>query len=169
MNFAFPTWNPGCTTAFLYLLTISVVTVPVRAQNAQTQLRSSGSFNAVTIAREIDDPASGARWLLVLGGNRPGGPGQLVLVGDPNLPAPDSHLQISTSHSLVPVIRAGDAILLEEHTTAVDLELEAVALGPATIGNRLRARLRLGGRTVSAIASGPGHATLALDTKVWPQ
>lgn len=171
MSFLIPLRFAVCERSALLLLTCSIATVPAHAQNSTMpmELRLSGSPNLATISREIDDPASGARWLLVRSGIRPGGPGRLVLVGDPDLPAPDSHLQIPVTHSLVPVIRAGDALLLEEHTAAVDLEFEAIALGPARIGNRLRVRLELGGRMVNATATSCGHATLASGTETWPE
>jgi hypothetical protein len=60
-----------------------------------------------------------------------------------------------------PVIRAGDLIVVEEHTEVVDAVLEAVALGPAAEHGTLHARLRIGGRVVQATAVAPGRAQLA--------
>jgi hypothetical protein len=60
----------------------------------------------------------------------------------------------------VPVIRAGDRIVVEEHTDVVDAVLEAVALGPAVEQGPLDVRLRIGGRVVRVVALAPGRARL---------
>lgn len=104
--------------------------------------------------RELDDPNSGARWLLYA--SRNGGPGRLVLVTNSQ---PRGN---ATAAPILPppIIRAGDRIVLEEHTAVVDARLEAIALGPAAAGGTLRVRLAIGGRIVSAVAFAPGRAEL---------
>lgn len=61
----------------------------------------------------------------------------------------------------IPVIRAGDLLVIEESTTVADARLEAVALGPATAGSPLNVRLKIGGKVVRAIALSPGRAAFA--------
>jgi hypothetical protein len=60
----------------------------------------------------------------------------------------------------IPVIHAGDRIILCEHTILSDAELEATALEAAAVGESLRVRIKFGGLTVRAIAAAPGRATL---------
>jgi hypothetical protein len=67
-----------------------------------------------------------------------------------------------------PVIRAGDRLIVEEHTALVDAVLEARALTPAAPGSAFDARLTVGGRVVRAVALGPGRAALQLETGARP-
>ena len=57
---------------------------------------------------------------------------------------------------LHPVIHAGDVLIVEEHTAVVEARLEAVALGPAAAGAIFRARLKIGGKVVRAVAVSAG-------------
>ena len=90
----------------------------------------------------------------------PGGPGRLVLVAGPGIePASagssDRKRPARSAAKLAPlhpVIHAGDALIVEEHTAVVDARLEAVALGPAVEGASFGARLKIGGRVVRAVA-----------------
>jgi hypothetical protein len=117
--------------------------------------------------REIDDPHSGARWLVVRDMEHPGGPGRLVPLGagqrHGNLP-----LNAPKLAAAAPVIRAGDRIVVEEHTDVVDAVLEAVALGPAVEQGPLEARLRIGGRVVRVVALAPGRARLTAKGEARP-
>lgn len=115
------------------------------------------------LLREIDDPNLGRRWLLYRDSGHPGGPGRLVLAGSM---APDrSHISASGSEGIAstsrPVIRGGDPVVLEESTPIVDARLQAIALGPALEGSRLKVRLAIGGKVVAAIAIAPGRVELA--------
>jgi hypothetical protein len=117
------------------------------------------------IVREIDDPHTGARWLLVRNDRNPGGPGRLVLMGvDQKKTDKASVPRAEAEARLNPVIRAGDRLVVEEHTALVDAVLEARALSPAAFGSEFNARLTIGGRVVRAVALGPGHAVLQPDT-----
>lgn len=121
--------------------------------------------------REIDDPHSGARWFLVKAEEHPGGPGRLIqfLVplnpGEPGGPAPAPAMAAIKRQIVMPIVRAGDRVLVEEHTERVDAVLEAVALGPAAESGLLQARLKVGGRVVSAIAVAPGRVRLSAGTE----
>jgi hypothetical protein len=133
-----------------------------------TETQSVRVLNGANIEREIDDPSSGARWLLVRGTDRPGGPGRLVLIPARYSVARSAELgELPAGDSYVLVIHAGDTLVVAEHTAIADARLEAVALGPARSGAPLCVRLKLGGRILHAIASGPGRAILTTDSEAW--
>jgi hypothetical protein len=69
-------------------------------------------------------------------------------------------LEVPGSSRLQPVLRAGDSLIVEEHTAILDAQWEAVALNPAAAGSVLQVRLKIGGKIVIAIATGPGRAEL---------
>jgi hypothetical protein len=115
------------------------------------------------LLREIDDPGLGRRWLLYRDARHPEGPGRLVAAGALRLNRPNaasSPLPGSTAVP-IPVIRAGDRVVLEESTPIVEARLEAIALVPASKGSPLKVRLVLGGKVVPAIAIAPGRVKLA--------
>lgn len=111
-----------------------------------------------TILREIDDPSTGARWLLVADPKHPGGPGRMVLAGVESRTAEDAGGVMAQA---LPVIRPGDHLLIEEHTKVTDACLEAIAMGTAQKGAPLQARLKVTGTVVKAIALAPGRAEFA--------
>jgi hypothetical protein len=115
------------------------------------------------IIREIDDASTGDRWLLERNEQNPGGPGRLVRVaahpgahGGASARAAD---QTGEAQPL-PIIHAGDRLIVEEHTAVVDAVLEARALNPAAQGSTLEVRLTIGGNVVRAVALAPGRAAL---------
>jgi hypothetical protein len=119
--------------------------------------------------REIDDPKTGTRWLLVRDERRPAGPGRLIQAatreghsgGQSGGLAAET---VSSAKILAPlpvVIRSGDRLVVEEHSSVIAMQLEAVALGPATEGKTLDARLKVGGKVVRVVALGAGRARLA--------
>lgn len=121
--------------------------------------------------REIDDPHSGMRWLVVRDAEHPGGPGRVVPLGAGergDLPLRAPKLRAAKLAAAAPVIRAGDRIVVEEHTDVVDAALEAVALGPAVEQGALNVRLKIGGRVVRVVAVAPGRARLAAKGEARP-
>ena len=123
--------------------------------------------NQVKAVREILDPHTGDRWMLVRDPVHPGGPGRLVLATDltairRNAVAARMPALGSSSPFEQPAIRAGDRVIVEEHTAIVDAQLEGTALSPATGGASLAVRLTIGGRVVQVQAVGPGRAALLL-------
>jgi hypothetical protein len=112
---------------------------------------------------EIRDPHTGQRWLLVRDETHPGGPGRLVLAGAAWKSADGATRRASDrlwEAGPLPVIRAGDRLIVEEHTAAVDAVLEARAMNAAAAGAVFAARLTIGGKVVRAVALGPGRAVL---------
>lgn len=124
---------------------------------------------AEEIVRVIDDPANGDRWLLERDSQHPGGPGRMVLVarekGSPA--AARAFHEYAGSRfgagTLAALIRAGDHLIVEEHTRLLDAVLEGIALDRAREGGALRVRLTIGGRIVKAVAVAPGRAMLSPD------
>jgi len=112
----------------------------------------------VHIFREIRDPHSGARWLVVSDPNRPGGPGRMVAAKNDVMAMAGSAPGKNVS---VPVIHPGDRLVVEEHTATTEAYLEAIAVNAAAIGSRVDVRLKIGGRVVSAVAIAPGRAALS--------
>jgi len=137
---------------------------PAAAQEpgARTLLAIVAEAPAITqVVREIDDPHSGARWLLLRDPEHPAGPGRLVLLGG----AADLAAEAAP---LRPVIRSGDRLIVEENTAVVEARLEAVALGPAAPGSAFRVRLTIGGRVARAVALGPGRAAFLPELEARP-
>ena len=120
------------------------------------------------VMRVIDDATTGDRWLLELDAGKPGGPGRMVRIKN-TAPQPGSELASTNAMALDrPVIRAGDGVIVEEHSPVVDARLEATALGPAAGGTEFKARLKIGGKIVCAWALAPGRAELAPELKAQP-
>ena len=133
---------------------------------------SGGGLPAISgaLVREIVDPNLGDRWLLLRDQMHPARPGRLLLASVGEIRAGTLRLQERQDLSpvLVPVIRAGDRLILEEDTPVVTSRLEAVALGAAAAGSALNVRLRVGGPVVRAVAVAPGRARLASPDQVQP-
>ncbi len=135
------------------------VTVSIEGRRSWSPPGQPIGSNATEVIREIDDPHSGERWLLLRNPAHPGGPGRLVLARQNRQDG--SRASGSAPGQYLPVVRAGDRIVIEEHTAVADARLEAVALNPAAAGAPLNVRLTLGGKVVRATAVGPGQAVFA--------
>jgi hypothetical protein len=134
-----------------------------------TVIESSGRVEQIasdSAEREIDDPATGDRWILMRDAAHPEGPGRMALISPQRTEsrfgsargAGTANVTFSTP---VLVIHGGDKVTVEEHTPVVDARLEAVALGAAAQGNPFRVRLTIGGEVILAVATAPGHAVVA--------
>lgn len=151
-------------------------TLPAAEHGPRLLISSSGPTTSAVpgqLVREIDDPYSGARWLLLRDESHPGGPGLLVLAGGMGKELPgrsrSRDAQDQQETALLPfVIHAGDRLIVEESSLVVEARLEAVALGPAAAGSPLLARLKIGGKVVHALALAPGRAALQAETGVRP-
>jgi hypothetical protein len=161
------------------IVPMGFLTLAVGLSAAQTSRATGASApdwprSIEEIVREIDDPATGDRWLLERDLQHPGGPGRMVLAApEKALPAPAgssagsvrSGFETAASPAL---IRAGDHLIVEQHTRLLDAVLEAIALAPAREGETFRVRLSIGGRVVKAVAIAPGHAVLSPDSGARP-
>jgi hypothetical protein len=115
------------------------------------------------VIREIDDPHSGEVWLLFRNPSHPGGPGRLVLAAQEARSSARAANHHDQSAEALPVIHAGDALIVEEHTAVVDARLEAIAMSSAAKGAQLKARLKIGGKVVRVVALERGRAVFAPD------
>lgn len=139
------------------------------------------------VIREIDDPHLGIRWLLMADPRNAGGPGVLLPTGlnvavaavsidrglvptvpvalsqgKPGVPVPvfAGGIEEGTSPK-APILRAGERIVIEEHTPVADAALNAIALSSSALGGIFTARLTAGGAIVRAVAMGAGRAVFA--------
>jgi len=177
----------GVALAALTASTGAVGQAAIVAPSGRMVMVSSTGPDAVTmqatgeVVREIDDPHTGARWLLMRDSSHPGGPGRMVLAFAPRdqaLSKFDGEMRIGVKNDLQPllagsapaqpVIRAGDRLTVEENTAVVEARLEAVALNPAAIGSPLNVRLAIGGRVVRVVAVAAGRAALLAETEARP-
>ena len=129
---------------------------------------------AEEIVREIDDPATGARWLLERDSRHPGGPWRMMLVAQRHASPPTAKASVKNARkgfetrTSVAMIHAGDHLIVEEHTRLLDAVLEATSLARAREGESFRVRLSIGGRVVNAVAIAPGRAMLSRDSGAQP-
>jgi len=157
-----------------------------KAASSSPVMLSPVASSASEVVREIDDPHSGTHWLLMRDENHPGGPGRLVPVEEfkkaqlekakidsqnverSSPTGGNSMVANPVPASLHPIVRAGDRLIVEEHTSVLDARLEAVALAPAAAGATLNVRLKIGGKVVRALVLEPGRATLQPDSEARP-
>ncbi len=161
------------------MMLVGVAVLGFRAPGAGRCQTPGGAICGEAI-REIDDAATGDRWLLIRDDADPGGPGRMVRIErtDPVLkdgarkkPAQGSAeraAHAAANSAMHPVIRAGDAVVVEEHSEVVDVRLEATALGSAAAGDEFYARLKIGGEAVRVKALGPGRASLVPEPGAHP-
>jgi len=121
------------------------------------------------VLREIDDLSTGDRWFLERDVSHPGGPGLWMLIAARKAREETgvSRAGSGASNALTPVIHAGDEVTVEEHSNILDARLQAVALGSAAAGAEFRARLKIGGIVIDAVALKPGYAVFAMESGRW--
>jgi hypothetical protein len=127
---------------------------------------AAGSNQAkAEILREIDDPHNGDCWLLERNPVHPAGPGRLVLASVGKRTSPDKVQTAIGAEPVLPVIRSGDRVVVEEHSAQADARLEAVAIGPALAGASFNVRLAIGSQIVRVLAVSPGRAVVQETTR----
>lgn len=156
------------TIVFLVLLAVPLIGQSrgaVSAEGIGADKQSSNGCQLET-TRVIADATTHRLWLLKRNYKRPAAPASLVPLSTESPCAffltkacgECSHLK---SHGqVVPVIRAGDTLILSEHTAVSDLRVEAVALSAADAGEVMTVRMKAGGRLFHALVTAPGQATL---------
>lgn len=117
------------------------------------------------IVREIDDPATGDRWLLVRDSSHPGSPARMLLVAGPAHTQAagsesDLHVAVPAPAALKPILHGGDPVVVEENTPLVEARLEGVALQPAVAGAEINVRLKISGTVVRAVVLAPGRVEM---------
>jgi hypothetical protein len=127
---------------------------------------TASSVSAGEILREIDDPQNGDRWLLVEDASHPGGPGLLLQAGEGVV---ETRPTVAAADAPVPIIHAGERIVVEEHTAIVDARLEAVAMNPAWAGSLLNVRLVVGGRVMWAGDAGESRGAGPRGSRIRPR
>lgn len=139
------------------------------AQLTYAQQYSTQTPENRSVYREINDPSTGSRWLLMIDSSHPGGPGRwLRAEGQPEVRLPGEQRSTRSLNKhiaapiAVPVIHAGDRVIVEEHSDVAEARLEGVALGPAAVDAAFKARLVIGGKVVGVVATASGHAVLQL-------
>ena len=146
---------------------LMVAVVGISAQTAD----STAAVPDGEVLRQIEDPSTGALWLLVRDPSHPAGPGRLVLARQQmktTQRAISGGAVQPLSAAVRPVIHTGDVLTVEEHTGVVDARLEALALEPAVMGAHFKARLKIGGKVVRAVAVSQGRASFAPEDEVRP-
>jgi hypothetical protein len=161
----------ACTAQTVAEQTVSTQTISTQTVSTQTVIDESSAplvpRPAGTVLRQIDDPAAHGSWLLVRDPIHLAGPGKWIW--EPRAHSAQDSDQDAAAYTRVaikPVILAGDRLVVEEETPVVDARMAATALSPAQAGAALRVRLDIGGKTMRAIAIGPGRARLAPDLRV---
>ncbi|MGA7857773.1 MAG: hypothetical protein WCA11_07605 [Terracidiphilus sp.] len=128
-----------------------------------------------TVIREIDDPHTGMRWVLLRNPVHPAGPAHVALVDNGKneiqiggARSPDVQ-RVPASEAPRPlIVHRGDRLIVEENTATIEARLEAIAMGAAARGGEIQARLKIGGKLVKVVALGAGRAALAPVIEVWP-
>lgn len=127
------------------------------AQSLDTAQPTGGSPIVARIAR-----SGSSCWILTRDRDDPALPGLWQRGSGPDCKNPQPAGVSVASHAYAPlVIRAGDRVIVEDHSPMVDARLQAIALQSAHAGESLRARLVAGGGMVRVLAEGPGQAVLA--------
>ena len=148
----------------IVVLLLALFAVPSDGQS--DHIAATRAAQKILTVRIIDDPSTHQRWLLTRNLDRPEAPGTLIPASPESSLSPiaagacETHLKIESERKRVPILRGGETLVLVEHTPTSDARLEAIALSGAAVGETLMVRLRIGGRSLKAIATGPRQASL---------
>lgn len=138
------------------------------ADTAAARVAAPSSLDG-DVLREIDDPTTGNRWLVLRNPKHPAGPGRVVLTQPrTNYRERNSQATQPVRTEQGPIIRTGDVVTVEEHTPLLDLRLQAVALEPSLTGAYFTARLKIGGKVMRVMALAPGRAVFGPESEVNP-
>ena len=157
------------------VLLISILAIPLLDQSAGEAAERLATVNLQEGARAepqgrriIEDPATHQCWILERYLNRPGAPSRLVQMpsGPPCVCHEEQVTRLLTKSERVaiPIIHAGDRLILTEHTAVSNVQLEAIALNGASVGQSLPVRLKIGGQILHAVATAPRRASIVSAT-----
>lgn len=173
MRFESRSLNLCLSAAFMFCICRSAIAGCAQGTQERGGELRSGALHEQAV-REIDDPHTGDRWLLVRDIRNQGAPGRLVLAGRLDQVATEGlqrRLRDGRRPQLpampVPIIHAGERVILEQKSPLVHASLEAIALESAALGTSLNVRLAIGGKIVRACAVGRGRAALADRKESW--
>jgi len=154
--------------AMIAILAVSAFALsPAVAGGASSNPETGASHER--LVKVIDDPSTGARWLLYEDTGHPSWPARLVAAPPEQATKSQNALRREASADGARVaIHAGDRLTVEEHTPVADSKLSAVALGQARKGEELEVRLEIGGRVVKAVAEGTGQAQMVGESGARP-
>jgi hypothetical protein len=140
----------------------------IQGCSAKAATLVKGAGELCRLRGEIDDPNTGTRWLLVRDSIHSGGPGRLEPVSptrDPGALGKKANAVGIASTTSPSIVRAGDKVVVEEHSATTDAYLEGVALAPGGPGTILHVRLLIGGRVVRAVAVASGRVALEVSSE----
>ena len=156
----------------LMLVLIAVMALPALGQQGRRETAAQGAdchslessvdagFRAT---RVIVDPGTHQGWLLERNVSRPASPARLVPVScDFSCRFRESGhgSALNQEQTQLPIVHAGDALILVERTRVSEARLEATALSSGSPGEAIKVRLKIGGHTLLAIPTAPGRAML---------
>jgi hypothetical protein len=123
--------------------------------------------------RIIEDPATHRRWLLERNVDHPARPALLTAITRDRSCSVRSFQQREKrdmghgSQVLLPMVHAGDALVVVEDTQSWHVEMEAVALTPGSPGDSIMVRLRIGGKVTRATVISKRRAVAANGFEVY--
>jgi hypothetical protein len=112
------------------------------------------------VVRSLADPSNGDLWLLLRNSCHPEAPGRLILNSASG--STGVKLRKEVKSQVLPMIRGGDPVWVEDHSAVVDANFETTAMSSAAAGSPLLLRLRNGSRVIRALALAP-HRALFLE------
>jgi hypothetical protein len=167
------TWQHSMSVTLIALLFVFCLRQSIRAEVASgaTPFTAPGPAHSLDrshfkVIRIIRDFGTNDCWALERELNRPAVPASLRPVScDSLLSIPQfDRLSAVPGRSSIPAIHVGDKLLLTEHTSVADAQLEAIALSAGDVGDAISVRLKIGGSRLRAIATGKGRANIAGQT-----
>ncbi len=92
----------------------------------QLSMTSVPSNSGKEVVRSLADPNNGYLWLLMRNSCHPEGPGRLVLSSA--LGSASAKSRKEAISQVLPMIRGGDLVWVEDHSAVVDADFEATAM-----------------------------------------
>lgn len=157
-----------CTCFLVAFLIFASESPAQRDQQNERQDQPARTISCRTI-RLIEDSSTHVRWMLSEDIRHPALPARLMRVtdgfscGQPAEPDTDPSDSASEMMHTFPIIHAGDALTVVQHTPVAEVHLEAIALGPAAVGQTLRVRMKSNSQVLSARAADARYVTLSAD------